>query len=208
MITLRGQILVSRTGDDPLRPRVSIQNAFRVYVQNVSVCTGSKPTCFLTCGLGAGTHGDVLNLHTESVLNVYTGFFHVFFTVPQHTKHTPRPPTTPRPQRHHHHNDTHHTTPHGDRNRERQRKRDKRRQEKTRQDKKRREEKRRDEKEERRRREKKKREDERENEQSTNNFFRECPPAPELFSRQIPENVWQRRNYLAQMSEMSAWRRN
>ena len=35
-------------------------------------------------------------------------------------------------------------------------------------------------------------------------FFRECPPAPELFSRQIPENVRQRRNYLAQMSEMSA----
>ena len=35
-------------------------------------------------------------------------------------------------------------------------------------------------------------------------FFHECPPAPEIFSRQIPENVRQRRNYLGQMSEMSA----
>ena len=33
----------------------------RVYVQNVST-----RTCVATCGRGAGTHGDVLNLHTAS----------------------------------------------------------------------------------------------------------------------------------------------
>ena len=53
--------------------------------------------------------------------------------------------------------------------------------------------------EERRRREKKKEKMNRDKQ-----FFRECPSAPELFSHQIPENVRQRRNYLAQMSEMSA----
>ena len=37
----------------------------RVYVQNVSVCIGTTPACVTTCGLGAGTHGDVLNVHTE-----------------------------------------------------------------------------------------------------------------------------------------------
>ena len=164
VITLRGQILVSRTGDDPSSPPCVHSTRLRVCVQNVPRVYRQQAHMFPTCGLGAGTHGDVLNLHTESVLEVYTGFFHVFFTVPQHTKHTHTPYTT-RPQRHHHHNDTHHITQHGDRNRETQRKRDKRRQEKTRQDKKAREEKRRDEKEERRRREKKKREGERENEQ-------------------------------------------
>ena len=145
------------------------------------------------------TRGRFESTHGKRFERVHGFFFHVFFTVPQHTKHTPRPPTTPRPQRHHHHNDTHHITQHGDRNRERQRKRDKRRQEKTRQDKKAREEKRREEEEERRRREKMKEKMNRDKQ-----FFRECPPAPELFSRQIPENVRQRRNYLAQMSEMSA----
>ena len=89
-------------------------------------------------GLAAGTHGDVLNLHTESVLNVYTCFFHVFFTVPQHTKHTPRPPTTPPPQRH---------TPHNTTRRQKQRETEKERQEKRREEM------------------KKKREEERENEQ-------------------------------------------
>ena len=37
----------------------------RVYVQNVPVCTGTMRTCVTTCAHGAGTHGDVLNLHTE-----------------------------------------------------------------------------------------------------------------------------------------------
>ena len=37
----------------------------RVSIQNVSVFTGTTRTCVTTCGRGAGTHGDVLNLHTE-----------------------------------------------------------------------------------------------------------------------------------------------
>ena len=37
----------------------------RVYIQNVPVCTGTTRTCVTTCGRGVGTHGDVLNLHTE-----------------------------------------------------------------------------------------------------------------------------------------------
>ena len=36
----------------------------RVYVQNVTVYAGNTRTCFSACGRGAGTHGDVLNLHT------------------------------------------------------------------------------------------------------------------------------------------------
>ena len=35
-----------------------------MYVQNVPVCTGNTSTCVNTCGCGAGTHGDVLNVHT------------------------------------------------------------------------------------------------------------------------------------------------
>ena len=46
-------------------PRVYVQKRLRVYVQNVPVCTGTTPACGNTCGRGAGTHGDVLNLHTE-----------------------------------------------------------------------------------------------------------------------------------------------
>ena len=46
-------------------PRVYVQKRLRVYVQNVPVCTGTTPACVTTCGRGAGTHGDVLNLHTE-----------------------------------------------------------------------------------------------------------------------------------------------
>ena len=37
----------------------------RVQVQNVPVCTSTTRTCGNTCARGAGTHGDVLNLHTE-----------------------------------------------------------------------------------------------------------------------------------------------
>ena len=35
----------------------------RVQIQNVPVCTGTTRTCVTTCARGAGTHGDVLNLH-------------------------------------------------------------------------------------------------------------------------------------------------
>ena len=36
----------------------------RVSIQNVLVCTGTTPTCATTCVRGAGTHGDVSNVHT------------------------------------------------------------------------------------------------------------------------------------------------
>ena len=39
------------------------------------VCTfkTSPPACGNTCGRGAGTHGDVLNVHTVAFYNVHTG---------------------------------------------------------------------------------------------------------------------------------------
>ena len=36
-----------------------------IVVSQSPVCTDTTPACFDTCGRGAGTHGDVLNLHTE-----------------------------------------------------------------------------------------------------------------------------------------------
>ena len=110
VITIRGQILASRTDDDPLPPCV-------------------PRTCFNTCARGAGTHGDVLNVHTEAFLKPNTGFSTSFFSATQHTntqthtdtqthtKHTPRPPTPrpqprPRPQRHIQHTARHQTQHH------------------------------------------------------------------------------------------------
>ena len=60
VINLRGQILTSRTDDDP--PSTSP----RVYVQNVPVCTGTTPT--------GCTHVDVLPVHTGTFW-MYTRFF-------------------------------------------------------------------------------------------------------------------------------------
>ena len=119
VITLRGQILVSRTDDatlcalccvlcvvccgcamcwcwcvkltlllsthPPLSLRVYVQNALRVHIQNVPVCTSTTPASVTTCGRGAGTHGDVMNVHTW------------VFSVPHHTTRT-----------HHDHNNNHH----------------------------------------------------------------------------------------------------
>ena len=97
----------------------------RVYVQNVSVSTGTTRTCFNTCapwcrhtrGRFECTHG--------GVFEATHGFFPRFFSVPQVTDtHTHTPNT-------HHDHATTHTTQHHteteretDRNRERQRKRD------------------------------------------------------------------------------------
>ena len=39
-------------------------NVPRVYIQNVPVYAGTTRTCVETCARGAGTHGDVLNVHT------------------------------------------------------------------------------------------------------------------------------------------------
>ena len=144
VITLRGQILVSRTGDDTLRVlwcvvRLCVVRCVccwcamcgcwcwcvtqttpflpvctfktppphpRVYIQNVPVCTGNTPASVTTCGRGAGTHRDVLNVHTE---------FSAWHTTP-HT-HT-----------HHDHNDTRRQGQTGtDRDRERQGQRDRER---------------------------------------------------------------------------------
>ena len=43
-----------------------MKTRLRVYVQNVSVCTGRTRTQVSTCARGAGTHGGVLNVHTET----------------------------------------------------------------------------------------------------------------------------------------------
>ena len=81
----------------------------RVYVQNVSVCTGTTRTHVSTCGRGAGAHGDVLNVHTETCSVDTLGFQRVTRT-------------------HHDNNDTHKTqhdnttaTPHRDRDRDTER---------------------------------------------------------------------------------------
>ena len=93
----------------------------RVHIQNVSVCTSTTSASVTTCGRGARTYGDVLNVHTEVL------------SVPHHTART-----------HRDRNDTHNTT-HGERRQRkktekgRQRKgdreRDKTRERETRQDK-------------------------------------------------------------------------
>ena len=68
MITIRGQILVSRTDDDTLLP---------CDVSNVSMCTGTTRTHVEThAGGGAGIHG---------VFECTHGFFPLLFSVPQHT---------------------------------------------------------------------------------------------------------------------------
>ena len=66
------------------------QNAPRLHIQNVPVCTGTTRTCFTTCARDAGTYGDVLNVHT--------GAFWMdsrrFFSAPHHTRHTAHIPHT------------------------------------------------------------------------------------------------------------------
>ena len=55
------------------KPELGFNNALRVYIQNVSVYAGTTRTHVETCARGAGTHGDVLNQHTEGVLYIHTG---------------------------------------------------------------------------------------------------------------------------------------
>ena len=90
------------------------------------VYAGTTRTCYNVRARGAGTHGDVLNVHTEAFLNPHTGVLQRF--TPQHkTQHTRHTTTT--------------TTTRGDlerrRRKRRQRKRERRedeREEKTRED--------------------------------------------------------------------------
>ena len=137
VITVRGQILVSRTDDDPLPPVCVHSKRPRVWIQNIPVCTGTTRTCFNTCARGASIHGDVLNVHTEAFLKPNTGFS-TFFSVPQLT-HTHQTHTTTNNTTTTQHNTQHHTETETERDRERQREtereKDRERQRKTRQDK-------------------------------------------------------------------------
>ena len=165
MITVRGQILVSRTGDDPLRPVCPC--TFKTFS-----CVPAPRAHVETCARGARTHGDVLNVHTEPFLNPHTFFFFHVFSVCRNTHKTHTTTTNNTTTITTQHHTTRHTTSHGDREdreretekeRQRQRKRDRERERETEKERKRREEKRREEKrrEEKRREEKRKREEKR-----------------------------------------------
>ena len=79
------------------------------------MCTGTTPACGNTCARGAGTHGDVLNLHTE----VFSACQAAPHTTP-HTQHNTHTHTTHNTHTHTHTHTTHthtthntqHTTPH------------------------------------------------------------------------------------------------
>ena len=73
----RGRVCASNTP-----PVWKVQNALRVYQHHAHM--------FYTCGLGAGTHGDVLNFHTGVVQRVMA------HTTPHHTStHTTHNDTLP-----------------------------------------------------------------------------------------------------------------
>ena len=57
-------VFVLRHAEKCGKTRVWIQKRLRVYIQNVPVYAGTTRTYFSTCARGAGTHGDVLNVHT------------------------------------------------------------------------------------------------------------------------------------------------
>ena len=70
--------------DEGLEPEVVLDS----FLNQVKVEQQQQPGPLkrvYTCARGAGKHGDVLNVHTEAFLKPNTGFFHVFFSVPQHT---------------------------------------------------------------------------------------------------------------------------
>ena len=124
VITLCGQILVSRTDDDP------VPSALRVSIQNVPVCTFTKRPrvyrhhahmCFNMCAWCQYTQ-DVLNVHTEAFLNPHTVFSTFSACRNTHTNtHTHTPNTHHDHQQHHDHNDTPHNTTHNITRRQRQR---------------------------------------------------------------------------------------
>ena len=137
MITIRGQILVSRTNDDP--PASS-----RVWIQNVPVCTFKTSPCVPAPRAHEETHVRVVlactrtfGMDTRRRVGIHIRFFLVFFSVPQHKRTHQTHTTTTTTHTTQHHNTQHHTETETetDRNRERQRKRN--REGGTRQDKKR-----------------------------------------------------------------------
>ena len=112
VMTIRGQILVSRTDDDPLPPVGPFKTSpcvrskrLRVYVQNVPVCTGTTRTCFNSLRTGTVPSRATHRQHTTHTTAHTTDTTHC----------TPTPAPTPHITTQHHHN-THtlHTlhTPH------------------------------------------------------------------------------------------------
>ena len=104
------QISVSRTDSDPPSPLPPPPSSPRKSVQKTSVCRFKTSPCVPAprahvvthVRRGAGTHGDVLNLHTK-----------VFFCVPSrathHTTHNTTQHHTTRHNTTRHHNTQHHT---------------------------------------------------------------------------------------------------
>ena len=101
-MTLRGQILVSRTDDDHPCSRVWIQRF------NTSRCVPAPRVHVSTHLRVVPVHTVTFWMYTRRRFWIHT-FFHVFSACRNthkhtykhtHTKHTQRPPTTPRPQRH------------------------------------------------------------------------------------------------------------
>ena len=91
MITICGQILVSRTDDDPPpRRRVSIQNVPCVRSKRHRVCWHHAHTCFNMCAWCRYTRGRFERTHGH-VLNGHTGFqaCHTTHTTLHTIPHTP-----------------------------------------------------------------------------------------------------------------------
>ena len=55
------------------KPMCGFKKHLRVHIQTVPVYAGTTRTRVPTCARGAGTHGDVLNVHTEAFKNPHTG---------------------------------------------------------------------------------------------------------------------------------------
>ena len=126
MITVRGQILVTRTDDDPLLPVCPFKTSPcvrskrpRVYRHHAHILKLMCAWCRHTRGRFECTHGGVF----ESTHGFFSKFFQRAATHTHTHTQTPHTPTTPRPQRHTPHNTTHNITRRPrERQRERQRK--------------------------------------------------------------------------------------
>ena len=142
VIPIRGQILVSRTNDDPLLPVCMYKTP--------SVCTFKTSLCVPAPRAHVSTHVRVVPaytgtfwMHTRRRFWTHTRVFPRFFSACRNTQTHTRTHTHTHQQQHHNtqhhdHNDTHHTiqhtTTHGDREKETERDRER----ETRQDKRRR----------------------------------------------------------------------
>ena len=129
MITLRGQISVSRTDDDPFPSVCGFKTSPCVDSKRLRVCCHHAHMlkhmyawCRHTRGRFECTHGGVFE-------STHMGFFHVFSAcrnTHKHTPNTPRPPnnTTTTTTHTTQHNTQHHTETERKRERERQRDRE------------------------------------------------------------------------------------